>query len=120
MSAEVLIVVPTLGRRPEFLSACLNSILNQDVEVDIVIVYKVDRLTRALADFARMVAIFDAAGVSFVSVTQQFNTTTSMGRFTLNMLCRLPSSSGRSPASAFGTRSRRQRPRACGWAACRR
>ena len=55
-------------------------------EVDIVVVYKVDRLTRALADFARMVAIFDAAGVSFVSVTQQFNTTTSMGRLTLNVL----------------------------------
>ncbi len=55
-------------------------------EVDIVVVYKVDRLTRALADFAWMVAIFDAAGVSFVSVTQQFNTTTSMGRLTLNVL----------------------------------
>ena len=60
-----------------------------DVEagvVDIVVVYKVDRLTRALADFARIVAIFDAAGVSFVSVTQAFNTTTSMGRLTLNVL----------------------------------
>ncbi len=55
-------------------------------EIDIVVVYKVDRLTRALADFARMVAIFDEAGVSFVSVTQQFNTTTSMGRLTLNVL----------------------------------
>jgi hypothetical protein len=50
------------------------------------VVYKVDRLTRALADFARIVAIFDAAGVSFVSVTQAFNTTTSMGRLTLNVL----------------------------------
>jgi site-specific DNA recombinase len=54
--------------------------------VDTVVVYKVDRLTRALADFARIVAIFDAADVSFVSVTQQFNTTTSMGRLTLNVL----------------------------------
>ncbi len=54
--------------------------------IDIVVVYKVDRLTRALADFARMVTIFDEAGVSFVSVTQQFNTTTSMGRLTLNVL----------------------------------
>lgn len=54
--------------------------------IDIIVVYKVDRLTRALADFARMVTIFDAAGVSFVSVTQQFNTTTSMGRLTLNVL----------------------------------
>ncbi|HMQ94823.1 MAG TPA: recombinase family protein, partial [Amaricoccus sp.] len=55
-------------------------------KVDAVIVYKVDRLTRSLADFARIVAIFDAAGVSFVSITQAFNTTTSMGRLTLNVL----------------------------------
>jgi DNA invertase Pin-like site-specific DNA recombinase len=54
--------------------------------VDVVVVYKVDRLTRALADFAKMVEIFDANGVSFVAVTQQFNTTTSMGRLTLNVL----------------------------------
>jgi DNA invertase Pin-like site-specific DNA recombinase len=52
----------------------------------VVVVYKVDRLTRSLADFAKIVEIFDAAGVSFVSVTQQFNTTTSMGRLTLNVL----------------------------------
>ena len=54
--------------------------------VDTVVVYKVDRLTRSLTDFARIVATFDAANVSFVSVTQQFNTTTSMGRLTLNVL----------------------------------
>jgi len=54
--------------------------------VEVVVVYKVDRLTRALADFAKMVELFDARGVSFVAVTQQFNTTTSMGRLTLNML----------------------------------
>src|SRR6202163_4645318 len=54
--------------------------------VDIVVVYKVDRLTRSLADFAKIVEILDARGVSFVSVTQQFNTTTSMGRLTLNVL----------------------------------
>jgi len=54
--------------------------------VDTVVVYKVDRLTRSLADFAKIVEVFDAHGVSFVSVTQQFNTTTSMGRLTLNML----------------------------------
>jgi site-specific DNA recombinase len=53
--------------------------------VDIVVVYKVDRLTRALTDFARMVQLFDAKGVSFVAVTKQFNTTTSMGRLTLNV-----------------------------------
>jgi len=54
--------------------------------VDIIVVYKVDRLTRSLADFAKMVERFDAHGVSFVAVTQQFNTTTSMGRLTLNVL----------------------------------
>jgi len=54
--------------------------------IDIVIVYKIDRLTRALADFAKMVEVFDAHSVSFVAVTQQFNTTTSMGRLTLNVL----------------------------------
>ena len=54
--------------------------------VDIVVVYKIDRLTRSLADFAKIVEIFDAKGASFVSVTQQFNTTTSMGRLTLNVL----------------------------------
>ena len=54
--------------------------------IDIIVVYKVDRLTRSLADFARLVEIFDARGVSFVSVTQQFNTTSSMGRLTLNVL----------------------------------
>jgi site-specific DNA recombinase len=54
--------------------------------VDTVVVYKVDRLTRSLADFAKMVEQFDKQGVSFVSVTQQFNTTTSMGRLTLNVL----------------------------------
>jgi hypothetical protein len=54
--------------------------------VDLIVVYKVDRLTRSLADFAKIVEILDARGVSFVSVTQQFNTATSMGRLTLNML----------------------------------
>jgi site-specific DNA recombinase len=58
----------------------------QSHQIDVVVVYKVDRLTRSLADFAKIVEIFDAAGVSFVSVTQQFNTTTSMGRLTLNVL----------------------------------
>jgi len=51
-----------------------------------VVVYKIDRLTRSLADFAKLVEVFDRNGVSFVSVTQQFNTTTSMGRLTLNIL----------------------------------
>ena len=54
--------------------------------IDTIIVYKIDRLTRLLADFAKIVEILDMRGASFVSVTQQFNTTTSMGRLTLNVL----------------------------------
>ena len=60
-----------------------------DVEaglIDMIVVYKIDRLTRSLIDFSKMVDIFDKHNVSFVSVTQQFNTSTSMGRLTLNML----------------------------------
>ena len=55
-------------------------------KVDIIVVYKVDRLTRSLADFAKLVELFDQHSVSFVSITQSFNTTTSMGRLTLNVL----------------------------------
>jgi len=66
------------------LQRLLNDIKN--ALVDVVVVYKVDRLTRSLADFAKMVEIFDAHSASFVAVTQQFNTTTSMGRLTLNVL----------------------------------
>ena len=55
-------------------------------KVDVVVVYKVDRLTRSLSDFARIVDVFDDSGASFVAVTQHFNTTTSMGRLTLNVL----------------------------------
>jgi DNA invertase Pin-like site-specific DNA recombinase len=58
----------------------------RDRKIDVVVVYKIDRLTRSLADFARIVEVFDGHGVSFVSVTQQFNTTISMGRLTLNVL----------------------------------
>ena len=64
---------------------CLLADINQGL-IDVVVVYKVDRLTRSLTDFARMVEVFDARRVSFVAVTQQFNTTTSMGRLTLNVL----------------------------------
>ena len=63
--------------------------LIQDIEdglVDVVVVYKIDRLSRSLADFARLVEVFDRNEVTFVSVTQSFNTTTSMGRLTLNIL----------------------------------
>jgi site-specific DNA recombinase len=55
-------------------------------KIDVVVVYKIDRLTRSLADFAKLVVAFDARSISFVAVTQQFNTTTSMGRLTLNVL----------------------------------
>ena len=54
--------------------------------IDVIVVYKIDRLTRSLADFAKLVVAFDAKAISFVAVTQQFNTTTSMGRLTLNVL----------------------------------
>ena len=54
--------------------------------VDVVVVYKIDRLSRALMDFAKLVEVFDRNNVTFVSVTQSFNTTTSMGRLTLNIL----------------------------------
>src|SRR5271154_2003479 len=66
-------------------------------KVDVVVVYKIDRLTPSLADFAKIVETFDAKGVSFVSVTQQFNTST--------CCCPSPSSNARSPASASATRS---------------
>ncbi|WP_040610861.1 recombinase family protein, partial [Oceaniovalibus guishaninsula] len=63
--------------------------LLEDIEdglVDVVVVYKIDRLSRSLADFAKLVEVFDRNAVTFVSVTQSFNTTTSMGRLTLNIL----------------------------------
>src|ERR1700733_10569541 len=63
--------------------------LLRDIEsgrIDVIVVYKIDRLTRSLADFAKLVETFDAKSISFVAVTQQFNTTTSMGRLTLNVL----------------------------------
>ncbi|NGX94615.1 MAG: recombinase family protein, partial [Candidatus Afipia apatlaquensis] len=63
--------------------------LLKDIEagkVDVVVVYKIDRLTRSLADFAKLVEAFDARSISFVAVTQQFNTATSMGRLVLNVL----------------------------------
>jgi DNA invertase Pin-like site-specific DNA recombinase len=69
-----------------------------DVEagmVDVVVVYKIDRLSRSLMDFARLVEVFDAQNVTFVSVTQSFNTTTSMGRLTLNILLSFAQSSAR-------------------------
>ena len=66
--------------------AMIDAAIKNFGRIDIVVVYKVDRLTRSLSDFAKIVEAFDARGVSFVSVTQAFNTTTSMGRLTLNVL----------------------------------
>lgn len=66
------------------LQKLLDDVRNQ--KLDVIVVYKVDRLTRSLADFAKLVELFDAHEVSFVSVTQSFNTTSSMGRLTLNVL----------------------------------
>ena len=88
--------------------------------VDTIVVYKIDRLTRALADFAKIVEILDARGASFVSVTQQFNTTTSMGRLTLNVLL----SFAQFEREVIGERIRDKiaasKKKGCGWAACRR
>ena len=69
--------------RPAF-KKLLKDIEND--EIDIVVVYKVDRLTRSLMDFSKIIDVFDTHHTSFVSITQQFNTTTSMGRLTLNIL----------------------------------
>ncbi len=63
--------------------------------IDVVVVYKIDRLTRSLSDFSRIVEIFEKADTSFVSVTQSFNTTNSMGRLMLNVLSRSHSSNAR-------------------------
>ena len=61
--------------------------------IDVVVTYKIDRLSRSLTDFAKLVDVFERYNVTFVSVTQQFNTTTSMGRLTLNILLSSPNSS---------------------------
>jgi site-specific DNA recombinase len=83
--------------------------------IDIVVIYKIDRLTRSLADFARLVERLEQRGCSFVSVTQAFNTSTSMGRLTLNDYYLLHNSNVRSLQSVFETRSPPPRRRASGW-----
>src|ERR1700704_2939562 len=65
---------------------CSRTWSRQSGKIDTVVVYKVDRLTRSLADFAKLVELFDQQGVAFVLITQSFNTTSSMGRLTLNVL----------------------------------
>jgi site-specific DNA recombinase len=84
--------------------------------VDIVVVYKVDRLTRALTDFARMVELFDAKAISFVAVTKQFNTTTSMGRLTLNVSLSFAQFEREVIGNASVTRSPPRSAKASGWA----
>jgi DNA invertase Pin-like site-specific DNA recombinase len=85
--------------------------------VDVVVVYKIDRLTRSLMDFARIVEVFDRHNVSFVSITQQFSTTTSMGRLTLNVLLSFAQFEREVTAErAFVTRSPPQSRRGFGWA----
>ena len=86
-------VLPTLYDDGGFSGGTLDrpalKLLLSDIaesKVDVVVVYKIDRLTRSLFDFAKIVEVFEARGVSFVSITQQFNTSTSMGRLTLNVL----------------------------------
>ena len=85
--------------------------------VQMVVVYKIDRITRSLADFAKLVDWLEAANCSFVSVTQAFNTSSSMGRLTLNVLLSLDSLSVRSRRRGSATRSRRLSRKAFGWAA---
>ena len=91
----------------------------EDGRVDVVVVYKIDRLSRSLMDFAKLVEVFERCGVTFVSVTQSFNTTTSMGRLTLNVLL----SFAQFEREVIGERIRdkfaasRTRGAACGWVA---
>ncbi len=85
-------------------------------KVSVVVVYNIDRLTRSLADFAKLVEQFDKFNVSFVSVTQQFNTTTSMGRLTLNVLLSFAQFEREVTGSVFATKSLPRRKKECGWA----
>jgi hypothetical protein len=86
-------------------------------QVQTVVVYKVDRLTRSLTDFARLIELFEARGVSFVSVTQQFNTTTSMGRLMLNVLLSFAQFEREVTGERIRDKIALPSARACGWAA---
>jgi site-specific DNA recombinase len=89
-------------------------------QIDIIVVYKIDRMSRSLSDFVKMVELFDQHAVSFVSVTQQFNTSTSMGRLTLNVLLSFASLNVKSPANGYATNWLLRQKKGCGWAArCR-
>jgi site-specific DNA recombinase len=85
-------------------------------KVNAVDVYKVDRLTRSLTDFAKIIERFDNHSVSFVSITQQFNTTSPMGRLTLNVLLSSHSLKGKLPANESEIKLPLPRKRVCGWA----
>ena len=87
-----------------------------DRRVEAIVVYKVDRLTRSLADFAKIMEALDEAGASFVSVTQAFNTTSSMGRLTLNMLLSFAQFEREITREKSAIRSPPPRSKACGWA----
>jgi DNA invertase Pin-like site-specific DNA recombinase len=93
--------------------------LLQDIDagkIDTVVVYKVDRLTRSLADFAKIVERLDARQVSFVSVTQQFNTTTSMGRLTLNVLLSFAQFEREVTGERIRDKIAASKRKVCGWA----
>src|SRR6202789_1427284 len=85
--------------------------------IDVIVVYKVDRLTRSLADFAKLVETFDAHDVSFVSVTQSFNTTTSMGRLTLNVLLSFAQFEREVTGERIRDKIAASKKKGCGWAA---
>lgn len=89
-------------------------------KVDRIVVYKIDRLTRSLADFAKIVDVLDAADASFVSVTQSFNTATSMGRLTLNMLLSFAQFEREVTAERIRDKIAASKKRASGWAATSR
>ena len=85
--------------------------------IDVIVVYKVDWLTRSLADFAKMVELLDAHAVSFVAVTQQFNTTSSMGRLTLNVLLSFAQFEREVTGERIRDKIAASKRRGCGWAA---
>lgn len=89
-------------------------------KIDVVVIYKIDRLTRSLADFSKMVEVFERFGVSFVSVTQQFNTTTSMGRLMLNILLSFAQFEREVTGERIRDKIAASKRKGCGWAACHR
>ncbi|WP_431266926.1 recombinase family protein [Dankookia sp. P2] len=97
--------------------------LLSDIEqgrIDVIVVYEIDRLSRSLMDFAKLVETMEAHGVTFVSVTQSFNTTTSMGRLTLNILLSFAQFEREVIGERIRDNSRCRAPAACGWGArCR-